>query len=68
MIIHREYSSDKDFATKVKDLGFISYTDGSTIELKVRQMEYKERKQSLIKGYADLIIQCVHHGVNSVGQ
>lgn len=61
---HREYTSDKEFADKVRALGFIRYTDGTTLDLRVREVSEKNEKEK--HGYSDLIRSCVRHGVASV--
>lgn len=67
-IVHREYTTDKDFAKKVEDLGSICYTDGTYLDLKVRQLAYKERKQEEKKTYSDLIRKCVSQNTNRVAE
>lgn len=67
-IVHREYVKNKDFAEKVKALGFVSYSDGTTLNLKVRQMSYGERKQSTINGYGSLIRSCIAKDTNDVSK
>jgi hypothetical protein len=65
-IVHREYTKNKAFAEKVRELRSIRYTDGTFLDLDVRQMEYRERKQKEIPGYTSLIRDCIAKGVNSV--
>ena len=61
---HREYTSDKEFAEKVKALRSILYTDGTTLDLFVFDVDAQTKPQKL--GYTDLIRDCVRHNVNSV--
>lgn len=65
-VCHREYTTDKEFADKVRDLGFIRYTDGTTLDIRMRQLRKGERRQPEVRGYSSLIRDCVKHDTNSV--
>ena len=65
-IVHREYTTNKDFAAKVEKLGFIQYTDNTTLRLTVREMEKGERKQKELRTYTQLIIKCTAQDENYV--
>jgi hypothetical protein len=65
-VVHREYTTDKKFADNVKELGSIRYSDGTWLDLSVRQMEYREKKQQVMLSYYDLIRKCILKGVSDV--
>lgn len=61
-VVHREHTRSKKRADAIRDLGSISYTDGTRLRLRV--IEGKSGKP--ISGYGSLIGQCLAKGVNSV--
>lgn len=65
-MVHREYTKDKVFAQKIEEMRSILYTDGTSLDLNVRQMDYRERKQKEINGYTSLIRDCVRESVSCV--
>ncbi len=65
-VVHREYTTDSEFADKVKKLGFIVYTDRTTLDLTVREMEFGERKKPTIPEYTKLIRECILKGTHYV--
>jgi hypothetical protein len=65
-IVHREYTADKKYVDKIKNLGFICYTDGTTLNLKIRTMKTGERKQNTIDSYSRLIRDCIDANTNNV--
>lgn len=67
-VVHREYTTNKEFAEKVKNLGCIRFTDNTLLYLNVREMKYRERKERDILGYKELIRNCLKQGVNSVAE
>lgn len=67
-VVHREYTTNKEFADKVKQLGFIRFTDGTTLDLTVREMKKGERRQSEILAYWELIRECIAKGKRSVSE
>ncbi len=66
--VHREYTTNEEFANKVGSLGVIVFTDNTVLWLKVRKMRPYERKQPLMLGYRTLIRDCIHYGVKSVSE
>lgn len=66
-VVHREYTTSRKYADKVSELGFIQYTDGTTLNLRVRLRTKSDgKRQPVINGYNSLIRDCVYHGTNSV--
>lgn len=64
-VVHREYSSSATFIQQVRSLGFIRFTDGTTLDLSVSEAPRRAR-QPEIKGYTSLIRDCIAAGVKSV--
>ena len=50
-----------------KNLTFIRFTDGTTLDLSIRPCKPRERV-SEINGYGDLIQKCIDKGVSSVDE
>lgn len=67
-IVHRECTTNKAFVEKIKELGRIYYTDGTSLVLRVRELAYRERKQKDIKTYSSLIGKCIAQGTNRVAE
>lgn len=65
-LCYRDYTDSKDYAEKVTNLGFIVFDDRTSLDLKVRELEYRERKQPKIGAYTSLIRSCIVKDVNSV--
>lgn len=65
-IAHREYTRNKEFAEKVKELGFIRFTDGTMLYLTVREMGKGERKQPEKPAFRALIRECIEKRKRSV--
>lgn len=65
-IVHREYlpKSRAEFAEKVRAMSCIIFTDGTCLDLTVREVSRKDLKP--INGYPDLIRDCAYAGVSSV--
>ncbi|MNL91217.1 hypothetical protein D3C81_09470 [compost metagenome] len=67
-IAYREYTTNKQLVADIRKLNCVIYTDGTRLELSVREMQYRERKQTIILGYKTLVKECIKYGVNSVAQ
>ena len=67
-VVHREYTTIRRFAEKVRSIpgGFIQYTDGTTLSVRVREMKPGERREKETLSYKSLIRDCADKGCNSV--
>lgn len=67
-IVHREYTTNKNFVKGVSKLGNIYFSDGTALEIEVRQLKYRERKEKEINGYNELIRKCMIQDTNNVSE
>lgn len=68
-VVHRTVHSRayKSLRAWVERVGCIIYTDGTSLDLTVRDCKPRERVQQ-INGYGRLIAECAHHNINCVAQ
>lgn len=64
-VVHREVTRDASRAEWARKAGCIIYTDGTRLFLDVRDAKPRERVRE-VRGYSDLIDDCVFYGVNTV--
>jgi hypothetical protein len=66
-VVHREVvpASNRKFLAWLQKTFCIRYTDGTTLELHLREANPRERVQ-VKDGYSSLIRDCFHYDVNSV--
>lgn len=65
-VVHREYATRDTFADEVRKLGYIRYTDGTSLILHVRKLEKGTKREKEISGYTSLIRECLAAGVHLV--
>lgn len=66
-VVHCEVTHDAKRAEAVRQMGSITYTDGTCLYLSVRELGYRERLSNPKRNsYGSLISDCIRHGVNTV--
>ena len=61
-IVHRVVTRNP---AKYRDLSFITFADGTSLDLTLRECQPREKVKE-IHGYRELIEKCLRYGVNSV--
>jgi hypothetical protein len=64
-VVHREFTTMRHRVEQIRNLGWILYTDGTTLSLTVTEIAGRQNLKP-IAGYTSLIDKCIRHGVNAV--
>lgn len=65
-VCYRDYTSDSNYAKEVDKLGYIVFSDNTKLYLTVRELEYRERKQSKMGTYTSCIKKCVANKTHKI--
>lgn len=65
-VVHREVTRNASRALWCENSYCIGFTDGTTLELRVREVEKGERIKDLKNSYGSLIDSCIRFQVTSV--
>lgn len=63
---HREYTINKNRVDSIIKLDHITFSDGTRLVFQVREMEYRERKDTEITWYKNTINSCIMRGTSTV--